>query len=107
MSNVNIAVAYKFVDGAHFFVAANKEAAGLCAANTNLEIAWNEVALQLNALWAFNHGEKVNFQPVVPFETFKKALTGFELVAKGADQSGMITPAPVQPWMITEQISKQ
>jgi hypothetical protein len=100
-----IAVSYKFVDGAHFFVSTDKEAAGLCAANTDLETAWNEVSVQLNALWAFNHGEKANFQPAVPFETFQKALVGFQLVAKGADQSGMIKPGPIQPW--SKEISKQ
>lgn len=100
MSTIN--VTYKCIDGAHFFVATDKEAAGLCVANTDLEMAFNEVSLQLNALFAFNHGKKCNFKPSVPFDTFKKSIEASQLVAKGADQSGMLTAALIQPWMAVQ-----
>jgi hypothetical protein len=53
----------------------DKEAAGLCVANADLKTAFNEVAAQLSAIYAFNHGKKCNFQPAVPFETFKEAIS--------------------------------
>ncbi|MGO9049549.1 MAG: hypothetical protein ACLP19_05210 [Xanthobacteraceae bacterium] len=103
MSTIN--VTYKMIDGAHFFVTTDKEAAGFCVANTDLQKAFNEVSLQLNALFEFNHGQKFNFHPSTPFETFKMAIEGSQLIAKGADQSGAITAAMIQPWM-TEQVGK-
>jgi hypothetical protein len=79
MNNVSaIKVAYKFVDGAHFFVSTDKEAAGLCVANTDLQTAWNEVSAQLNALWHFNHGKEGNFKPMVPFDSFKNTLEALQ-----------------------------
>jgi hypothetical protein len=104
MSNA-IKVAYKFVDGAHFFVSTDKEAAGLCVANTDMETAFNEVSAQLNALWAFNHGKAGNFQPMVLFDSFKKTLEALQVVAKLGDQSGMIVPGPIQPWMMAVEMS--
>ena len=57
MEAVNaIKVTYKFIDGAHFFVTTDKEAAGLCVANTDLKTALEEVAAQLSAIYAFDHG---------------------------------------------------
>jgi hypothetical protein len=103
MSTIN--VTYKMIDGAHFFVTTDKEAAGLCVANTDLQKAFNEVALQLNQLFEFKHGKKFNFHPSKSFETFKKAIEGSQSAAREADQSGVITAAMIQPWM-TEQVSK-
>jgi hypothetical protein len=100
MEAVNtIKVTYKFIDGAHFFVTTDKEAAGLCVANTDLKAAFDEVAAQLSAIYAFNHGKKCNFQPVVPFETFKGVIDAIQQAAKAADQSGTIVANTVQPWM--------
>jgi hypothetical protein len=99
MEAVNaIKVTYKFIDGAHFFVSTDKEAVGLCVANTDLKTAFDEVAVQLNAIYAFNHGKKYNFQPAVPFETFKGATDAIQQAAKAADQSGMIVANTVQQW---------
>lgn len=97
MSTIN--VTYKCIDGAHFFVATDKEAAGLCVAHTDMETAFNEVAKQLNALFAFNHGKKTNFKPRVPFEKFKLTMEVQQGVANLADESGAITPALIQAWM--------
>jgi hypothetical protein len=91
-------VTYKSIDGAHFFVTTDKEAAGLCVANTDLKTAFDEVAAQLSAIYAFNHGKKCNFQPAVPFETFKGTLDAIQQAAKASDQSGMIVANTVQPW---------
>lgn len=104
MSTIN--VTYKCIDGAHFFVTTDKEAAGLCVANTDLQTAFNEVSLQLNALFAFNHGQKCKFQPSVPFEVFKQSIEASNLVTKGADQSGMLMASMIQPWL-AEQVGKQ
>lgn len=92
-------VLYKLIDGAHFFVSDEREASGLCVASTDLKTAFDEVANQLNVLFEYNHGQKSAFRPAVPFEIFKQALEASNLVAKGADQSGMIVPAMIQPWM--------
>jgi hypothetical protein len=46
-----IKIAYKYVDGMHFFVPDDKEAAGLCVAHENLETAWEEVNTQLTVLF--------------------------------------------------------
>jgi hypothetical protein len=99
MEAVNaIKVTYKFIDGAHFFVTTDKEAAGLCVANADLKTAFDEVAAQLSAIYAFNHGKKCNFQPAVPFETFKGVIDAIQQAAKAADQSGTIVANTVQPW---------
>lgn len=97
MSTIN--VLYKCIDGAHFFVSEDKEAAGLCVAHNDLQTAFNEVSYQLGVLFEQNHGEKCKFIPGVPFEAFAKAIAASQLVAKGADQSGMMKLASIQPWM--------
>ena len=100
-----IKVIHKFVDGAHFFVSDDKEAAGLCVAHPDLKTAFDEVAKQLNTLFEFNYGEKCDFQAGVPFENFKSAVEASRLVAKGADQSGMIVSATIQPWMCDRKVN--
>jgi hypothetical protein len=104
MSTIN--VTYKSIDGAHFFVSTDKEAAGLCVANTNLQVAYTEVAHQLNALFKFNYGKECNFQPAVPFETMQKQIEASQMLAKGFDETGMMTAATIQPW-ITHQVGNQ
>jgi hypothetical protein len=99
MSDV-INVTYKYIDGAHFFVSNDKDAAGLCVAHTDLKTAFDEVAKQLNVLFEHNHNQKgATFKPGASFETFKTWLDASTALAKGLDQSGMIMPASVQPWM--------
>jgi hypothetical protein len=95
----NIKILYKFIDGAHFFVSNEREAAGLCVANANLKTAFDEVANQLNVLFEHNHGQKTEFRPAVPFEIFKHAIEASQLIATRADQSGMMMAAMIQPWM--------
>lgn len=88
----------KLIDGAYFFVPDSRAASGLCAASPDLKTAFDEVACQLNVLFEHNYGQRPAFRPAVPFEIFKQALEASNLAAKGADQSGMIVPAMIQPW---------
>ncbi len=101
MSTIN--VTYKCIDGAHFFVTTDKEAAGLCVAHTDFDTAFNEVAFQLNALFKFNHGIECNFQPRIPLAAFKKTIEAQQLVTKGADPTDTLMAALIQPWM-AEQV---
>jgi hypothetical protein len=101
-----IKVTYKYVDGAHFFVSTDKEAAGLCVANTNLEVAYSEVAHQLNALFKFNHGQNCDFQPAVPLDVLKKQLEASQVLARGFDQTGMMMASTIAPW-VAQQAGKQ
>ena len=94
-----ITVTYKVIDGAHFFVSDDKVAAGLCVAHGDLKVAFEEVGKQLSILFKVNHGMDCTFSAAVPFETFKSAVDAANLVARGADQSGMIVPSMIQPWM--------
>ena len=94
-----ISITYKFIDGAHFFVSSDKDAEGLCVAHTDLKLAYEEVAKQLDALFAFNHGQKTKFKPSVPFEDFQKGIEASTLVLKLADRAGNMVPASIQPWM--------
>jgi hypothetical protein len=102
-----VEVTYKYIDGAHFFVSSDKAAAGLCVATNDLFTAYNEVALQLNALFKFNHGQDMSFKPGVPFETFKMYIENAQAFAKEVDHSGMIEPSSVQPWMIDAKMGAQ
>jgi hypothetical protein len=95
----NIKVTYKYIDGAHFFVSSDKDAAGLCVAHADLQTAFEEVSNQLSVLFEHNRGEKWNFKPGVPFEIFKKWAGEAFAAARDADRSGMITPASIQPWV--------
>jgi hypothetical protein len=97
-----ISVMYKCIDGVHFFVTTDKDAAGLCVANNDPAVAYAEVAHQLNALFKFNHNKECNFVPAVPFEAMKKQMEAAQLLAKGFEQSGMMMAATIQPW-IAEQ----
>jgi hypothetical protein len=101
-----IKVTYKCIDGAHFFVTTDKEAAGFCVANTDLQIAFDEVSLQLNALWAFNYGKKSHFKPRVSFDAFKKMIEAQQAVANLAEEPADMTPALIQAWM-ADQVGQQ
>lgn len=106
-TNTTVKVLYKFIDGAHFFVSNEREAAGLCVASADLKTSFDEVANQLNVLFEHNHGRKSNFRPAVPFEAFKHAIEASQLIAKSADQSGMMMAAMIQPWMYDFKDSPQ
>jgi phage terminase small subunit len=100
-----IYVTYKYVDGVHFFVAADKKAAGLCVAHKELAIAYNEVAEQLSKIITFNSGKQVSYSPAIPFEEFKKIIEAYQAVTKLASDYD-ITPAATQSW-IYKTIHKQ
>lgn len=102
-----ISVTYKFIDGAHFFVSSDKKAEGLCVAHSDLKVAFEEVSLQLKALFEFNHGLKMDFQPGISFEPFKQSTDALRLVVKGADPTGRMTAASVQPWMYDKPGARQ
>ena len=60
---VAVKVLYKFVDGAHFFVANDEASLGLCVASQNVEAAFDAVEVQLEKLFKLNHGKNVKFSP--------------------------------------------
>jgi anionic cell wall polymer biosynthesis LytR-Cps2A-Psr (LCP) family protein len=97
-----IFVTYKVIDGAHFFIAADKKAAGLCVAHEDLEVAYYEVGEQLSKIVYFNTGEKVSYYPAIPLEEFKKLIDAYQAVTKLA--SGDITSAATQSWMINSSV---
>jgi hypothetical protein len=105
--STTIKVLYKFIDGAHFFVSNEREVDGLCVASADLKTAFDEVANQLNVLFEHNYGRKSDFQPAVQFEVFKNAIEKSQLIAKDADQSGMMMAAMIQPWMYDFKDSAQ
>lgn len=63
-------VLYKFVDGAHFFVANDEASVGLCVAHTDVKAAYGAVATQLTKLFKLNHGEEVEFAPAMHVDAF-------------------------------------
>ena len=63
-------VLYKFVDGAHFFVANDEATTGLCVAHADVKKAYGAVAPQLTKLFKLNHGEEIEFYPAMHVEAF-------------------------------------
>jgi len=107
MTSDSINVTYKFVDGAHFFVPADKKAMGLCVANADLEIAYGEVSEQLSKIVAFNTGKTaVQYVPAVPIEEFKKIVTAFAAIAEMISGHA-ITSNTTQVWMNTASSDKR
>ncbi len=56
-----IKVEYQYVGGAHFFSSKDERAQGLCVANRNLDVAFQQVGQQLKILAKVNWGEEINF----------------------------------------------
>lgn len=92
-----INVTYKFIDGVHFFVPADKTAAGLCVANEDLQVAYYEVGEQLSKIVSFNCGENRSFYPAIPLEEFKNLIAAYQAVTKLASRD--ITSAATQSWI--------
>lgn len=67
-----VAVIYKCVDGAHFFVSGDPGIKGLCVASTNLELAYGEVGRQLGILVSKATGKPAHFEPAVSLAEFEK-----------------------------------
>ena len=67
-------VQYTYVDGMHFFVSGDALTKGLCAGHTNLKVAYDEVAIQLNYLFKKNCNIDVMCVPEGTFDEFKKWL---------------------------------
>lgn len=65
-------VIYQEIDGAHFFT--SQEVPGLCAASTDLRVAFEEVAVQLGALLTEKVGAPVVCEPHAGFEQFERWL---------------------------------
>lgn len=95
---MKVDVVYKYIDGAHFFVAGDKQAAGLCVAHKDLAIAYAEVGQQLTSLFAFNHGINSTFTPVIPFDKFQKFLNIINAAADAVDGDA-ITTASMPAWL--------
>jgi hypothetical protein len=94
-----IGVKYEFIDGAHFFVPADKKAAGLCVANTDLETAYHEVGEQLSKIAACKSGEaEIVYAPAVPFEKFKELIEAYEVVTSQLVADHDVAPNPTQLW---------
>jgi hypothetical protein len=98
MAEKSITVIYKFIDGAHFFVSTDKEAQGLCAASPDLLVAYNEVALQLNAIHKANTGEEVQYSPVTPLSVFQSWLEKTYSLVASAPKPLMPIPSAEMPW---------
>ena len=98
LTKEEISVTYKFVDGMHFFVPADKKAAGLCAAHKDLEVAYNEAGTQLSNIVSFNSGKDVSYVPAIPFEQFKKLIDAYQAVTKLASDYD-ISAAITQSWI--------
>lgn len=101
-----VGVVYKYIDGMHFFVAADKAAAGLCVAHEDLTTAYHEVGEQLSALALFNHGKNIKFHPAVTVDVFKSITDAYASVTNLADTissshevKGLVTAAAIQQWL--------
>lgn len=69
-----VEVIYSHVDGAHFFTVSEGCYAGVCSASTDLKIAYEDVAVQLEELAADNNGNGIRFVPAVSFLEFRADL---------------------------------
>jgi len=65
---LKIKVLYKYVDGAHFFIAGDEMSKGLCVAAASLDAAYKEVTDQINVLAKENLGQEIEYKPLVPEE---------------------------------------
>lgn len=71
-ADTTIMVEYKLVDGAHFFTGKKEQyALGLCVANKDLKIAFDEVVAQLTTLLEVNHGIKAKVTSGIEFKQFE------------------------------------
>lgn len=72
---LEIKVKYSNVKGYHLFTSANPLTKGLCAGSDNLEVAFNEVATQINYLLEKNHSLRGNCESVMTFQEFDNWVT--------------------------------
>lgn len=98
-----VEVAYKYVDGMHFFVSAGKDSAGLCVANEDLATAYEEVGKQLSAIAKFNYKKDRKFQPAIPLADFTKIIAAYKSITDSitdlVNQKGILTTSTMQPWI--------
>ena len=97
MHKVN--VAYKHIDGAHFFVSSDKKALGLCVAHQDLATAFYAVSPTLKKLFKENHGEDVDFRPEVSLEVLQHWTN---TIGKQALKVTTPETAGVLPWKMAE-----
>lgn len=88
-------VLYKFVDGAHFFVANDEASAGLCVSHSDVEKAFNAVSVQLSKLFKMNHNEEVQFYPSMTAESFAEWVEKQRNASSSKPTPGM---AGIMPW---------
>ena len=94
-----VQVLYKYVDGAHFFVAGDKATKGLCVAHCDPRIAYDGVAPALTFLFKENHGEDVTVVPGLAFEVFAIWLDRLNDIAQQGPTPGI---AGQVPWAMAE-----
>jgi len=93
-----IKVGYKYVDGAHFFVAKDQFAAGLCVAHADLYKAFVDVSEQLEKICKHNHNMEVNFKPAFSFEKLQQYVSLIMRDNATAPYPHSITPCFEQAW---------
>lgn len=94
-----VKVLYKNVDGAHFFVANDEGSTGLCVAHSDLEIAYNAVATQLQKLFKKNHDIDAVFEPEMAPKAFVKWLDDQQKVSSSSVTPGI---AGMAGWLTYE-----
>lgn len=99
---LKVRIAYKHIDGAHFFVGEDKLAAGLCVAHKNFAEAYKEVSHQLRLLLKHNHGIDADVNPAMSFEAFQLAVDASRSANETHGGRGVIELAAIQPWMVGE-----
>jgi len=72
MSVKPVLVVYAYIDGAHFFTSLNVK--GVCAAHSDLRVAYKEVAIQLSHLLSKDTSNPVSCEPEQPVEEFEHWL---------------------------------
>jgi len=91
-----IQVTYKYIDGAHFFVSYDKEAAGLCVANRDLRVAFDLVGQQLHVLYKLEYGEDAHFSPAIEFDIFAERVNAW--IKDLGEPIDDLTPAAISRW---------
>ena len=91
MPSKPIQILYAYIDGAHFFTSLDVK--GLCAAHEDLEVAYNEVSVQLSELLSDKFGKPVHCVPQVTLEELESWLE-----AQKGIPAGPIATAALAKW---------
>ena len=96
MDNGSVLILYKYVDGAHFFIGGDKMSDGVCVANADIYVAYQEVTAQLAILAKENFGKEWTFEP----EVSPEELTEWVRDSSAPKKASKILPLPqaLVPW---------